>query len=43
MKNNIQESNTLLVDFRKLVKDTEKKRQCLNSLIKQKQRTFKTK
>ena len=43
LKDNIVESNTLLVKFRKLVKDTEKKRQCLNSLIKQKQRTFKIK
>ena len=43
IKESVQESHTLLVKFRKLVKDTEKKRQCLNSLIKQKQRTFKTK
>ena len=43
IKETIPKSNTLLVNFRKLVKDTEKKRQCLNSLIKQKQRTFKTK
>ena len=43
IKEKVQETNTLLVKFRKLVKDTEKKRQYLKSLIKQKQRTFKTK
>ena len=43
IKESVQETNTLLVKFRKLVKDTEKKRQSLKSRMKQKQRTFKTK
>ena len=43
IKETIPKSNTLLVNFRKLVKDSEKKIQHLKSLMKQKQRTFKTK
>ena len=42
LKDSIVESNTILVKFRKLVQDTEKKIQCLKSRIKQKQRTFKS-
>ena len=43
IKETIPKSNTLLVNFRKLVKDSEKKIQHLKSVMKQKQRTFKTK
>lgn len=43
IKETIPKSNTLLVNFRKLVKNSEKKIQHLKSLMKQKQRTFKTK
>ena len=43
LKDSIVESNTILVKFRKLVKDTEKKIQHLKCVMKQKQRSFKTK
>lgn len=43
IKENVQETNTVLVKYRKLVQDTEKNIQCLKSRMKQKQRTFKTK